>query len=163
EMEAPNGTFVFDGQQSQSIVLVGAGVGITPLMSVARYLTETGWQGKIALDLGFRSPRDFIFRAELDALKARNPNLTVTATMSNPGRDAWTGARGRIDSALLKSAVPDIAACRTHICGPPSMMEAIKAALVDLGLPEAQIRTEAFGTVTRDPAAAKTTRSMQIA
>src|SRR5215470_12643319 len=55
EMEAPNGTFVFDGRQSQSIVLVGAGVGITPLMSVARYLTETGWQGKISLVLGFRS------------------------------------------------------------------------------------------------------------
>ena len=162
EMEAPNGTFVFDGQQSQGIVLVGAGVGITPLMSVARYLTETGWQGKIALVLGFRSPRGFIFRSELEGLKARNPNLTVTATMSNPGGDAWTGSRGRIDSALLKSAVPDIAACRTHICGPPSMMEAIKAALRDLGLPEAQIRTEAFGTVTRDPAA-KTARSTQIA
>src|SRR5262249_39417818 len=85
EIEAPNGTFVFDGQQAQSIVLIGAGVGITPLMSVARYLTETSWPGKMSLILGFRSPRDFIFRTELENLRVRNPNLRVIATMSNPG------------------------------------------------------------------------------
>src|SRR5262249_13794510 len=142
--------------------LVGAGVGITPLMSVARYLTEIGWQGKISLVLGFRSLRDFIFRAELDELKARNPSLTITATLSNPGGGEWTGPRGRIDAALLQSAAPDIATCRTHICGPPAMMDDVKATLRDLGVPEAQVRTEAFGTVTRDPAA-KTTRSTKIA
>jgi ferredoxin-NADP reductase len=162
EIEAPSGTFVFDGQQAQSIVLIGAGVGITPLMSVARYLTETDWQGKITLILGFRSPRGFIFREQLEELRARNSNLSVIGTMSNPGEETWTGSRGRIDSTLLKSAVPDLAACRTHICGPPAMMDAVKAALRDLAVPEEQVRTEAFGTVARDPGA-KTARSTQIA
>jgi ferredoxin len=82
-------------------------------------------------------------------------NLSVTVTMSQPGDEPWTGAIGRIDAARLASAVPDIAARRAHICGPPPMMESIKAALAGLGVPEAQIRTEAFGTVKRDP----TTRS----
>jgi ferredoxin-NADP reductase/Fe-S-cluster-containing hydrogenase component 2 len=162
EIEGPNGTFVFDGQQAQSIVLIGAGVGITPLMSVARYLTETGWHGKMSLILGFRSPRDFIFRTELEELRARSPNLRVIATMTNPGEEAWTGPRGRIDSMLLQSAVPDLAVHRTHICGPPAMMDAVKAALRNLGVPEEQVRTEAFGTVTRDPGA-KTARLTQIA
>ena len=48
--------------QPLGIVLVGAGVGITPMMSVVRYLHETGWPGQVYLVLGFRSPRDFIFR-----------------------------------------------------------------------------------------------------
>jgi len=133
------------------VILIGGGVGITPMMSAARYLTETGWSGKVHLILGFRAPRDFIFREELVGLEVRNPNLSVTVAMSKPGNEPWFGAVGRIDATLLASAVPEIASGRAHICGPPSMMEAVKAALIGLGVPEAQIKTEAFGTVKRDP------------
>src|SRR5262245_42202963 len=91
EIEAPNGTFVFDGEGAHRIVLIGAGIGITPMMSVARYLTQTHWSGHIALVLGFRAPRDFVFREELEQLKQQNPNLTTTITMSNPGDELWPG------------------------------------------------------------------------
>ena len=151
EIEAPNGTFVFSGNEAESIVLIGAGVGITPMMSVVRYLTDTRWSGKIYLILGFRAPRDFIFREELATLQARNPNLSVAVTMSNPGSEPWSGRVGHIDAALLASAVEDIQSRRAHICGPPSMMEATKATLLMLGVPIAQIKTEAFGTLKRDP------------
>ena len=151
EIEAPNGTFVFSGTEAESIVLIGAGVGITPMMSVVRYLTDTRWSGKIYLILGFRAPRDFIFREELAAQQARNPNLSVAVTMSNPGSEPWSGPVGHIDAALLASAVEDIRSRRAHICGPPSMMEATKATLLMLGVPIAQIKTEAFGTLKRDP------------
>src|SRR5262249_39504577 len=102
---------------------------------------------------GFQAPRDFIFREELAELEAHNANLRVTVTMSRPGEEPWSGAVGRIDAALLAAAVPDIAKRRAHVCGPPPMMDAVKAALVELGMPEAQIRTEAFGTIQRDPTA----------
>jgi ferredoxin-NADP reductase/Fe-S-cluster-containing hydrogenase component 2 len=151
EIEAPNGTFVFSGNEAESIVLIGGGVGITPMMSVVRYLTDTRWSGKIYLILGFRAPRDFIFREELATLQARNPNLSVAVTMSHPGFEPWPGPVGHIDAALLASAVADIQSRRAHICGPPSMMEATKATLLMLGVPIAQIKTEAFGTVKRDP------------
>src|SRR5262245_11872529 len=162
EIEAPSGTFIFTGEQAQSVVLIGAGIGITPMMSVARYLTDTGWPGKISLILGFRAPRDFIFREELEELKRRNPNLTTTVTMSNPGEATWSGARGRISAELLASTGQDICARRAHICGPPAMMNEVKLALLKLGVPEDQVRTEAFGTVTRDPTA-KGARSESIA
>jgi ferredoxin-NADP reductase len=135
---------------------------MTPMMSVARYLTDTGWSGKIFLILGFRAPSDFIFREEVEELIARNSNLRVTVTMSNPGDETWSGVRGRIDAALLTAAVPDFTSCRAHICGPPSMMDAVKAALLGLGVAETQVRTEAFGTVTRYPGA-KGARSSEIA
>jgi ferredoxin-NADP reductase/Fe-S-cluster-containing hydrogenase component 2 len=162
EIEAPSGTFIFNGEQADSIVLIGAGVGITPMMSVARYLTEIGWSGKIDLILGFRTPRDFIFREELAGLQARNTNFSVTATMSSPSGEPWHGTVGRVDAALLTSAVPNIATRRAHMCGPPPMMDAVKAALLGLGVPEAQIKTEAFGTVKRDPTV-KGTASTEIA
>jgi ferredoxin-NADP reductase/Fe-S-cluster-containing hydrogenase component 2 len=161
QIEAPNGTFIFSGHEAASVLLVGAGVGITPLMSVARYLTETGWQGRISLILGFRSPRDFLFQTELEEMKTRNPNLSVLATMSNPDGESWSGPRGRIDTTLLRSAGLDLAACRTHICGPPAMMDSVRTALLGLGAQETLVRTEAFGTITRDPTA-KSTRSKEI-
>jgi len=133
------------------VVLIGGGVGITPMMSVARYLTETSWSGKVHLVLSFRAPRDFIFCEELGDLKARNANLSVTVTMTRPGDEPWLGAVGRVDASVLASVAPDIAGARVHICGPALMMEAVKAALVELGVPGAEIKTEAFGTVKRDP------------
>jgi ferredoxin-NADP reductase len=152
EIEAPNGTFVFTGREAESVVLIGGGVGITPMMSVARYLTETGWSGKISLVLGFRTPADFIFQEELKHLEGRNANLSVIVAMSNPGDETWSGVRGHIDAALLASAVHDITSRRAHICGPPAMMSAVKAALLGLGVHETLVKTEAFGTVTRNPA-----------
>jgi len=82
EFEAPNGTFCFNGRDAESILLIGGGVGITPLMSVVRYLTDTRWPGKIHLVLSFRTPRDFIFREELSELQASHQNLSVTVTMT---------------------------------------------------------------------------------
>jgi ferredoxin-NADP reductase len=153
EIEAPNGTFFFTGQEVESVVLIGGGVGITPMMSAARYLTDTAWSGKVYLILSFQAPRDFIFREELAQLQAHNANLRVAVTMSRPGDEPWSGHVGRIDAALLASVIPDAPIRRVHICGPPSMMDAVKAAVVGLGVPDAQIKTEAFGTIKRDPTA----------
>jgi ferredoxin-NADP reductase/Fe-S-cluster-containing hydrogenase component 2 len=153
EIEAPNGTFHFTGKETESVLLVGGGVGITPMMSAARYLTETGWQGTMHLVLGFRSPDEFIFKDEIAELAARNPNLRVIVTMSQPGNGSWAGRTGHIDQAFLGETVPSIASMRAHICGPPAMMDAVKAALMGLGVPGELIRTEAFGTVKRDPTA----------
>src|SRR5262249_16691763 len=113
------------------------------------------WQGQVYLVLGFRSPRDLIFREELEILQARYRNLRVVVTISNPGNEAWSGKVGRIDEALLTECVPDIARRRAHVCGPPSMMEEVKRLLLGLGVPQAEIKTEAFGTVTRDPKTSK--------
>jgi ferredoxin-NADP reductase/Fe-S-cluster-containing hydrogenase component 2 len=153
EIEAPNGTFFFTGKEARRVILIGGGVGITPMMSVVRYLTEISWSGMVHLMLGFRAPRDFIFREELAELETRNANLSVIVAMSRPGDEPWLGITGRIDAALLASAVPDLASTPAHICGPPPMMDAVKAALIRLGVPETQIKTEAFGTVKRDPTA----------
>ncbi|MEP6848402.1 MAG: FAD-binding oxidoreductase, partial [Acidobacteriota bacterium] len=151
EIEGPSGTFFFTGTEAESIVLIGGGVGITPMMSKARYLTDINWSGKINLILAFQSPRDFIFRDEIAELQARNANLNVTVIMSSPGDEPWSGNVGFIDAELLAAAVPDISNLRAHICGPPRMMDAVKAVLAGLGMPDEQIKTEAFGTDKRDP------------
>ncbi len=151
EIAAPNGTFTFTGAEEDSIVLIGGGVGVTPLMSVTRYLTETGWRGDIYMILSYRSPSQYLFKEELAVLQSQNSRLQIAVTMTDPKAEGWSGLRGRIDSALLCSVVPNIAARRVHLCGPSAMMDAVTTALMRLGTPAERIRKEAFGTDARDP------------
>ena len=114
KVSGPFGAFTFTGTDAQSIVLIAGGVGITPMMSVLRYLTDTAWKGDIFFFYGARSTEEFVFRDELERLERRFPNLHVASR-------------------------------RIHMCGPPAMMGAMRGVLAELGVPEAQLHTEAFG------------------
>ena len=151
ETGGPVGRFTFAGTEADSIVLIAAGVGITPMMSISRFLTEIAWPGDIFLIYACRAPTDFIFEKELAALQQRNPKLHVVVTMSRPEGTAWKGPRGRITKDLLAQTVPDLASRRVHLCGPPSMMDATKALLTELGVPAEQVKTEAFGATKPSP------------
>jgi ferredoxin-NADP reductase/ferredoxin len=152
EISAPNGHFTFTGHEADSIVLIGGGVGITPLMSVIRYLTDSGWSKDIFLLFSCRTSRDFIFREELEFLQRRHANLHVIATMTRAEGTVWMGVKGRLSKDLLAQSVPNIASYRIHVCGPPPMMDAVMQMLRELGVPLDHVKTEAFGPVQR-PAA----------
>lgn len=145
EASGPGGVFTFDGNEAASIVLIGGGVGVTPLMSVVRYLTARAWPGHIALLFACRTTADFIFREELEYLQRRHPNLQVVATMTRGRGHSWMGAEGYPTAQRIIDAVPDIAQQRVHLCGPPPMMDAVLQMLAELGVPRAQIRLEKFG------------------
>ena len=157
EAGGPVGKFTFTGTEADSIVLVAGGVGITPMMSIARYLTERSWAGDIFFVYSCRAPMDFIFSNDIAALQRVNPKLHVAVTMERPEGTDWKGPRGRITTELLAQTVPDLASRRVHLCGPPLMMDAVKALLTGLGVPEDQVKTESFGPTRPIPAAAGTT------
>ncbi|WP_274708227.1 2Fe-2S iron-sulfur cluster-binding protein [Roseicella aerolata] len=144
EVSAPSGVFTFMGEEP-SIVLIAGGVGITPMMSVARYLLDRTYPCEIFFLYGARSPEELVFREELEYLQKRHPNLHVAATVSRAEGTAWMGATGPVSKDFIARVVPDIAKRRVHLCGPPPMMEAVKAALAELGVPKEQVKTEAFG------------------
>ncbi|NBW75817.1 MAG: flavodoxin [Sphingomonadaceae bacterium] len=174
KVTGPFGEFTFTGTDAESIVLIAGGVGITPMMSVLRYLTDTAWPGEIFFLYGARSTDEFVFRDELERLERRFPNLHVMAAMQRSAGTVWLGPEGPITQEMLRSAVPDIAKRRVHLCGPPGMMAAMRAQLAELGVPEAQLHTEAFGPASlpdnaeeieakEPPAAARTKRKAAVA
>jgi ferredoxin-NADP reductase len=146
EVGGPVGRFTFDGTEAESIVLISGGVGITPMMSIARYLTDRSWPGDIFFLYACRAPADFIFAREIGLLQRANPKLHVTVVMERPEGTDWQGPKGRLSTQLLSQAVPDIASRRIHLCGPPVMMDAVKALLAELKVPAEQVKTEDFGT-----------------
>ena len=144
-LEAPRGRFYFNGTQAQRVALIAGGVGITPMMSAIRYLSDHCWGGSVALVYSARTPAEFIFLAEIETIAARYPNLDVHLTSTRAEDEGWQGHRERIDAATLSTWVPDIAERRIHVCGPDAMMTGVRVALDALGIAAEQIRTEAFG------------------
>jgi ferredoxin-NADP reductase len=151
EASGPVGRFTFSGTDADSIVLIAGGVGITPMMSIARYLTDRSWPGDIFFVFSCRAPDDFIFREKLASLQRRNPKLRVLVTMSGAEGTDWKGPRGRLTKELLTETIPDLPSRRIQLCGPPPMMEATKAILTELGVPPDQVKTEAFGATKPSP------------
>ena len=145
EVAAPSGKFTFTGSEHESIVLIAGGVGVTPMMSVLRYLTAHCWSKEIFFIFGVRTPKDIIFREELAYLEKRHSNLKVWITVSQANEAEWKGARGRLSAEALNEAVPSIQARLIHICGPGPMMDGTKQILLEMGVSKAQIKMEAFG------------------
>ena len=151
DFAGPSGSFVFTGRECKCLVFIAAGVGITPLMSVTRYLTDRSWPGEIFLLYSCHSPKDFIFKEELEFLQSRHPNLHVIATVSSAEGADWKGPTGRITKEFIAQSVPGITSRRVHICGPKEMMEATEKFLAELGVPKEQVKTEAFGPAIGKP------------
>lgn len=145
KVSGPFGTFTFTGSDADSIVLIAGGVGITPMMSVLRYLTDTAWPGEIFFVYGAQSTEEFVFRQEIEQLERRHDRLHVFASMPRSPGTVWLGPEGIISKEMLQAAVPDIVRRRVHLCGPPQMMVVMKELLTELGVPETQIHSEAFG------------------
>ncbi len=150
-ISAPAGKLTFTGSEHNSIVLIGGGVGVTPLMSVVRGLIDIGWDNEIYFLLSCRTREEFIFREELNYLQDRNPNLRLVVTFSDEAEDIQGFHRGRITKELIANSVPGIAGQRVHMCGPPPMADALKEMLTELGVPPVEIHFEAFGTIKRTP------------
>jgi len=144
QITAPSGKFTFTGEEANSVVLVGGGVGVTPMMSAVRYLTGRAWPGEIFFFYAVRSEADVIYREELEYLRKRYRNLHLMLVVEQVESPDWPYARGRLTRELLAGDVPELATRRVHICGPPPMMDAVKAMLTEAGVPSAQIRTEVF-------------------
>jgi ferredoxin-NADP reductase/DMSO/TMAO reductase YedYZ heme-binding membrane subunit len=145
KVSAPAGKFVFAHDQAARCVLIAGGVGITPMMSTVRSLTDRCWPGQIYLLFSVRALGDVVFREELAYLQARFPNLHVRVTLTNDPDAAWDGARGQISRAMIESFVPDLTRGPILVCGPDPMMTAIRRLLVDqLGIPDEEVLQEAF-------------------
>jgi glycine betaine catabolism B len=152
-VSAPAGRFTFHQSRAKSVVLIAGGVGITPLMAILRSLTDRNWQGDIYFLYCAKSPRDIIFRQELEDLQRRFPNLHLLVTLTRTEGLEWAGRTGRITGELLNQTIPDLSSQPVFICGPAAMMEQTIQLLREQGVPAEQIRSEAFLAAKRSDSA----------
>ena len=152
KLKGPMGNFTCVDNQAQKLLLISAGSGITPMMSMSRWLCDTGADVDIVFIHSARSPRDFIFRHELESMTARYANfkLAVTTTRSEPGQ-AWVGYSGRLNEVMLQAIAPDWRERTVYVCGPNPFMERVKTILETFLFPMENYYEESFGSPKRKP------------
>ena len=147
EAQPPSGSFVADPRIAARHVLIAAGSGITPMLSItASVLVNPGSQ--VTLLYGNRHANTVMFAEELADLKdAYGPRLHVVHVLSREprGTDLFSCRldRDRI-RALLSALVPVGSVDQFWLCGPFGMITDARAALTDLGVDIARVHQELF-------------------
>jgi ferredoxin-NADP reductase/mono/diheme cytochrome c family protein len=144
EARGPAGRFCFDEKQHHGIVLFAGGSGITPMMSMLRYIDDLCLDTKVTLFYSVRTQRDVIFERELDDLQERLPNFQRLIVPTQPDQ-GWAGPSGRLGREMLIKAFDANDEQTFFLCGPEPFMNHVDSILQSLGVSQSRILREVFG------------------
>lgn len=147
-MAGPFGDF-FVHESQREIVFIGGGVGMAPLRAqVFDQLEHRGTDRRISFWYGARSLIDLYYDEDMQRLARAHPNFSWHVTLSEPAPDeAWSGEVGYVHDVVYQRYLqshPDPAACEYYVCGPPLMIEAVRAMLGRLRVPQERIMYDDF-------------------
>jgi len=147
-----DGRFIVQRPRAIHRVGFAAGSGITPILSILSSTLEEQTESKFTLVYGNRRMDSVMFNEALQDLKDRYPNrLTLIHVLSRQAQEVPL-LEGRIDEAKVKeivsSLLPAASMDEVFICGPEAMIEATEKALLEVGVPARNIRTERFTSPT---------------
>lgn len=142
EASAPFGELTLTEGESP-LVLISAGIGITPMVGFLRHLSQTGSERRVVVLHADRSPSRHAHRAELAELVATLPNAAMHRWYEDLGARAATSS---LRAGLIDLDNVDIPAdADVYLCGPVPFMAAVRSELVDHRVSADQIHYEVFG------------------
>lgn len=145
-VDGPYGVFSPDREQGPGYVLIGGGIGITPLYSMCLTMADRADVRPVLLFYGCRDVQELTFRCEVGRLTQRM-NLKCIYVLERASAD-WHGETGLINADLLRRHLPQqFKRYQYFICGPLAMMDAMERTLPAMGIAAEMIHTERFGTV----------------
>jgi len=134
-VEGPYGAFTAGRSTQPHVVLVGGGVGITPI----RALMDE-FKGGAQIDVVFRASReeDLVLKQEMDYIAENSGGSIRVHYLVGPRKNH------PMDADSLKALVPTFADSDIYICGPEPLVSAVRKAAEDLGVPKNRFHDEAF-------------------
>lgn len=151
DVKAPGGHFFLDMSKHTPVVLIGGGVGITPVLSMLNGICESGSTREVWFFYGLRNSREHVMKEHLEKVANEHKNVHLQVCYSSPldtdveGHDYQQAARVSVD--LFKEVLPS-SNYDYYMCGPPPMMNSIVPDLEAWGVPKGNIHYEAFGPAT---------------
>lgn len=151
DVKAPAGQFFMDPADSTPAVLIGGGIGLTPVLSMLNAISEMNPRRDVWLFYGVRDKSEHAMADHLRRIAIDHPNIKMNVCYSDPtptcraDEDYQHAERVSVD--LFKKVLPSNAP-HFYMCGPPGMMQAMADGLQGWGVPEERIHYEAFGPAT---------------
>jgi ferredoxin-NADP reductase len=145
-IKMPYGSFVL-GEENGKIAFLSGGIGITPIRSICKFVSDMSLPIDIVLLYGNDKEEDIIFRQDLGQMSSMNKNIRIVYTLTSPDIDkqTWPGRTGYIDDEMIKQEIGDYNERAFYICGPPKMIEGLTDILKNkLSIQENKIKTENF-------------------
>lgn len=148
EISMPFGDFILDINNTTPVVLISGGVGLTPMMSMLKTVTEQSKTRRAVFIHAVRNGRVHAMKDTLSEIMAENPQVSRAIFYEEAAESDRKGVDydyvGRVDLTKLKNQVvlPD---ADYYICGPQPFMKAQSASLKDMGIKEDHIHMEVFG------------------
>jgi len=143
----PTGDFSHHNHPAPKYLFVSAGSGITPMMSMLRWLNDCAPWTDVSFVNCARRPEEIIFRKELELLGTQMPGLSLGFLIEerSSSRESWFGHMGRIDAVRLPLLSPDFHEREIFCCGPDPFMRAVRGMLEAAGFDMAFYHQESFG------------------
>ncbi len=140
----PNGKFFLEVQKNIPAVLISNGVGITPMISMAKATTHLNPQREVYFVHGARNGKYHALREEILTLAQENPHLNVHFRYSRPEAEDVEKyhSQGYVDTALLQQLTTPEA--EFFLCGSPSFMQSLRDGLQTWGVPANRVFFESF-------------------
>ncbi|MCI0652536.1 MAG: FAD-binding oxidoreductase [Planctomycetes bacterium] len=148
KLKGPAGKFTCFEYPCQKMLFFGGGSGITPVMSMTRWIVDTTADIDVKFLACCRTPVDNIFGRELEYLSARHSGFQCAVTVSSgwgKGIQPWVGFTGRVTRQMIEMLAPDVHERHVFMCGPEPFMDSVKTILKDMGFPLANLHSESFG------------------
>ena len=150
-VKAPSGHFHLMNNEGLPIVLIGGGIGITPMLSILNTVLEQGLKTEVWLYYGIRNGDEHIMKAHLQALAKVHDNFHLHVCYSAPNESDIEGVdfqhNTRVDLTLLQTTLK-LMHYQFYVCGPKPMMESLVPGLEDWGVNTDDIYYESFGPAT---------------
>ena len=151
DVKAPAGHFYLDTNQRGPVVLIGGGIGVTPVLSMLNHIAATGSTREVWFFYGVQNGTQHVQKEYLKQVAAEHENVHLHICYSSPlptdieGEDYHHAERISVD--LLKRLLPSNN-YNYYLCGPPPMMVQITDDLADWRVPKTHVHFEAFGPAT---------------
>lgn len=131
-LEGPFGYFTLPEDTSVPIVFVAGGIGITPLLSMIRFVAHEKISCQITLLYANKSEESAAYLRELEKIDDQESCFVLKNTFD------------RLDAEFVQSSIEDIPRARWFVVGPPAMVASAKSVLTELGVKDSHISMEDF-------------------
>lgn len=126
-MEGPLGQFFLREKSTRPILMIAGGTGFAPIKSILLHAFHQGLERPVHFYWGVRSVRDLYERELVDGWVRDQPGLTFVPVLSEPLEDdRWEGRTGLVHDAAVADHA-DLSGFDVYACGPPPMIEAVRA------------------------------------